>query len=123
MTFRKAKWISAALATMGMVIAQPTKAATYTYVGSVLDSGGHVEATVDLNCIGPCSGSYVYGAGLTSFTLSAFDNLNGLIFSINAADATYYGNGPDYIKFDALGAITEWWLLRTRYPYSHISTP
>ena len=35
--------------------ATQASATTYHYIGNPEGIGGHVEATVDLNCVGPCA--------------------------------------------------------------------
>jgi len=95
-------------------------AATYTYTGNPLYIGspgsppggvGHITATIDLNCSGPCAaGTYVEGSGLTSFTLSHLESPFGN-FSVGTSSPGY-GNGVtvNYVTVSDSGQIVAWFL-------------
>jgi hypothetical protein len=103
-------------------------ATTYTYTGNESNAGdGHqyyVSATVDLNCVGPCSGTYADGSGLTSFTLSIDNSSNVPIYSISSSDPEYLNDsgGTNYLTLSNAGAVTNW-LLYANLSSDPISDP
>ena len=111
----------AAFATALMAVTQ-AGATTYTYTGNASPGGdGHqyyVSATVDLNCVGPCSGTYADGSGLTSFTLSIDNSSNVPIFSISSSDPAYLNDSgaTNYLTLSNSGAVTNWLLYANLNP-------
>ena len=85
-------------------------AAVFTYTGNTMDLGGHVTATADVSYAG--AGTYVFGSGLNSYALSAYDSSNNLLFTNSTADAGYFNFGfVNYMTFNGSGNITNWLLL------------
>ena len=84
-------------------------AAVFSYTGNTMDFGGHVTATADVSYAG--AGSYVFGSGLNSYALSAYDSSNNLLFTNSTADAGYNNLGyVNYMTFNGSGNITNWFL-------------
>ena len=102
-------------------------AAVFSYTGNAMDFGGHVTATADVPYAG--AGSYVFGSGLNSYALSAYDSSNNLIFTNSTADAGYNNLGyVIYMTFNGSGNITNWFFLdfNNNYLYSSgndVTTP
>ena len=67
--------------------------------------GGHVTATADVSYSG--AGSYIFGSGLNSYALSAYDSSNNLLFTNSTADAGYANfSFVNYMTFPSFGCAT-----------------
>jgi hypothetical protein len=104
--------LASALIVVGMSVVKPAGAATYTYIGGPMQLSGHVEASINLNCTGPCTaGDYLDGANLTSFTLTYVSSLNVPLFSVGSGSPFYHSGGyQNYVTLNSTGSVVSWFL-------------
>lgn len=84
------------------------QATIFSYTGQELSSGGHVEATANVEYSG--AGVYVPGSGLTSFTVTGFDSTPSMRATVTAPTASLDGFTP-YLSINSSGEVVSWFLL------------
>jgi hypothetical protein len=113
---------------------QRADAASYTYSGNEIfntyygNPVGTIDATVDLNCTGPCAaGSYDYSAGgtggISDFTITTLYGGSGVSLGPNLPTYGFGFVGVASVTLDSLGNIISWdieALLGTFYQFSTV---
>jgi hypothetical protein len=100
----------------------PAWAAIYTYTSNpdtfIQKNGNYVSAIVDLTCAGPCAaGNYIYGSGITSFSMTDYSSTNAPLFTLSSGVATNFFH-TNYLTLNNSGQVTNWLLwLRGEFGY------
>ncbi len=99
------------MALFAFSITSDARAEVWTYTSPAFSSGDYITAAVDVSCTGACSpGTYSYGSGITSITLSGYASDNTLIESLSLPGGTSWGY-TDYLNIASNGTISDFFFI------------